>query len=79
MDWYLLKRKDIAAILLVVGIVAALFVVYVAIPNIEWSNSNRGFGPDWECTNPGYGKVCIKKSPENQAPVDQGVGPKSAP
>ena len=34
MDWYLLKRKDIAAILLVVGIVAALFVVYVAIPNI---------------------------------------------
>jgi hypothetical protein len=77
MSWYLLTRRDIAAILLLFGIVGALFFVYVAVPNVGWSNSNRGFGPNWECTNPGYGQsVCIKKLPANEAPVDRGVGDK---
>jgi len=62
MNWYLLKRKDIAAILFAVVIVGGLFVVYVAVPSLGWSNSNRGFDPSWECTNPGDGdSVCIKR------------------
>jgi hypothetical protein len=71
MNGFLLKRKDIAAILFAVAIVGGLFVVYVAVPSLGWSNSNRGFGPGWECTNPGDGEsICIKKPPANQAPAD---------
>jgi hypothetical protein len=63
MNWYLLTRRDIAAILLVIALLAVMLFVYVVFPNLNWSlNSNQGFGPGWECTNPGMGdSVCVKK------------------
>jgi hypothetical protein len=65
MNWYLLTRRDIAAILLVSALLAGMFFLYVVFPNLNWSSiSNQGFGPGWECSNPGMGdSVCIKKPP----------------
>ena len=58
----LLTRRDIAAILFVVAIVGGLLFVHVVVPNL--GRSNQGFGPDWDCTNPGEGNsICIKKPP----------------
>ncbi len=60
MNWYLLTRKDIAAILLMVVIAGGLLFIYVVVPGLF--NPNQNFGPGWECTNPGQGEsVCIKK------------------
>jgi len=59
---YLMTRKDIAAILLLVAVAGGWLFVHVAAPKLSLSNS--GFGPNWECTNPGEGEsVCIKKLP----------------
>jgi hypothetical protein len=62
MNWYFLRRGDIAAILLVITLLGAMFIVQVVFPNLGSPDSNQGFGPGWECTNPGMGNsVCIKK------------------
>jgi hypothetical protein len=61
MNWYFLRRGDIAAILLVITLLGAMFIVHVVFPNLGSPYSNQGFGPGWECTNPGMGNsVCIK-------------------
>jgi hypothetical protein len=62
MNWYLLTRRDIAAILLVIALLGGMLIVHVVFPNLGSPYSNQGFGPGWECTNPGMGdSVCIKK------------------
>jgi len=59
---YLMTRKDIAAILLLIAVAGGLLFVHVVAPKL--GSSNSGFGPNWECTNPGEGEsVCIKKLP----------------
>ena len=56
--WHALRRGDVAAIFLL-----AAFLIVAAVVSVEFLVfENRGFGPDWECSNPGYGgSVCVKK------------------
>jgi hypothetical protein len=55
--WHALQRGDV-----VIFLVAA-FLIVAAVVFFEFHVfENWGFGPDWECTNPGYGgPVCVKK------------------
>jgi hypothetical protein len=53
-----LQRSDIIAALFALVILAGLLVAATG-----WVTLNNGFGPDWDCTQPGSGDpVCIKKS-----------------
>jgi hypothetical protein len=62
MNWRLLTRRDIAAIVLAIAVVGAILIIQAQFPNLF--RSNRGFGPDWQCTNPGKGEpICVKKQP----------------
>lgn len=61
----LLKRSDIAAVLIGIGVIGAVIFAYVLYPSPP---RNWGFGPDWQCTYPGHGEpVCIKR-PTNNSP-----------
>lgn len=52
-----LRKNDILAALFILAILAAL--VFAAAGWVTWNN---GFGPGWDCANPGRGEaVCIKK------------------
>jgi hypothetical protein len=60
MHWRELKRGDIAAILLLIALLGGA-VAYAVFPD-RFPLKSSGFGPDWECKNPGHGDpVCIKK------------------
>jgi hypothetical protein len=62
MNWSLLTGRDIAAIILAAALLGAVLIASVEFPNLF--RSNGGFGPDWECTNPGHGEpICVKKNP----------------
>jgi len=51
------QRGDVRAIVLALSILGALLVT-----GAGWIKVNHGFGPDWDCVNPGSGgAVCTKK------------------
>jgi hypothetical protein len=65
MYWRLrtLPPRDIGGILLAIVLLAALALFFLLFPNLS-QQTNNGFGPEWDCTNPGQGgPVCIKKQP----------------
>jgi hypothetical protein len=65
MYWRLrtLTRRDISGILLAIVLLAALAFLFVVFPNLG-QQTNEGFGPEWDCTNPGQGgPICVKKQP----------------
>jgi hypothetical protein len=63
MNWRLWKRGDFAAVLFAAAILLGMLVFGARLHNANW-RSNSGFGPDWDCTNPGEGDaVCIKARP----------------
>jgi hypothetical protein len=64
--WHALERRDVMAILLLAVFLAAAAASYVGF------TGNGGFGPDWDCTNPGEGDaVCVKK-PASSIPAGGG-------
>jgi hypothetical protein len=67
MNWPYLTREEIAGILLLIVVLAGVFFAWVILPN-SGLMTNWGFGPEWECSNPGKGgPVCVKRlaKPEN--------------
>jgi len=63
--WHALRRGDVVIFL----VAAFLIVAVVAVEFLFFENQGlflvfqkQGFGPDWECSNPGYGgPICVKK------------------
>jgi len=56
---YNLQRGDILAALFALVILGGLLVAATG-----WVKLNKGFGPGWDCTQPGSGDpVCTKNSP----------------
>ncbi len=67
MNWPYLTRQDIAGILLLIVVLAGVFFAWVILPNAGLM-TKWGFGPEWECSNPGKGgPVCVQRraKPEN--------------
>ena len=63
MWWRTLRLGDIAAIVLAVVVIGGLVYQAVEFRGRGIGPSNWGFGPEWECTNPGKGEpVCLKKT-----------------
>jgi hypothetical protein len=61
MDWRLLSRGDIAAILVVVAIIVSALLVDSTGDLHVARFRNMGFGPEWTCTYPGSGEpVCVE-------------------
>ena len=50
MNWWMLKRGDVAGFLLAAVVVGVLLAGYVFFPNGFAPFSNWGFGPEWDCT-----------------------------
>ncbi len=48
---------------IVIGLVVfAVVAGVIALSWIPYRSPNAGFGPDWDCTNPGQGgPVCVKR------------------
>ena len=62
MNWRLWTRGDFIAILLVIAVLGAIFLVSVNDSSLGRTSHPR-FGPEWTCTYPGYGgPVCVKKT-----------------
>jgi hypothetical protein len=56
--WRAFQFGDVAAVLLLAAILAMMLVAFVDLPRLT---GNWGFGPDWECSNPGKGGfVCLE-------------------
>ncbi len=68
MPWRFIARRDLLAIVLGAVLIVVLAFVYVKVtPAVR--KANGGFGPEWECENPGRGDpICIKKPVESPAP-----------
>ena len=65
--WLFLQPGDLRAIVLVVAILlgAAVFAITLGMLPYNPFKSDFGLGPEWECSNPGYGDpVCIKRRPQ---------------
>jgi hypothetical protein len=65
MYWYVrtLSRLEIGSILLAIALLGALACFFIAFPNFG-RRTNDGFGPEWDCTNPGDGgAICVKNLP----------------
>jgi hypothetical protein len=60
-----LKRGDIVAILMALGLLGIYLVVYIGFPNLLSKSLPTGFGSDWSCDNlpgpTGPVQICIKK------------------
>ncbi len=58
-----MRPGDVRAIVLLVAILAALIFGVVEIRSpIIGKPTSWGFGPEWDCVNPGKGDpVCVKK------------------
>lgn len=54
----LLTFKEVVRISAATVLVVAIGAAMVAFGG-RWGNA--GFGPEWECMNPGQGPVCIKR------------------
>jgi hypothetical protein len=60
MRWRTLRFGDVTAVLLLAAILVMMLVAFVDLRGLTGS---WGFGPDWECSNPGKGgPVCLKKT-----------------
>jgi hypothetical protein len=67
MVWPYLTARDISGILIAVALIAAVIFASVASPLIR-TRTNYGFGPEWDCANPGKGQsVCIKHAPPSES------------
>lgn len=63
------RRGEIASIVVIAVIIAAVCFIWVKYPRMSWMVGTAGFGPDWDCTRPGQGDpVCIKKPPSPGTP-----------
>jgi hypothetical protein len=62
MIWSHLARRDIEGIFIAIFILGGVFLVWVMIPDMG-KKTNWGFGPDWECSNPGNGDPVRVKRP----------------
>jgi hypothetical protein len=50
--------REAAAIAAVIAVLAG----FLALTYLPFRSPNAGFGPDWDCTNPGPGGlVCVKR------------------
>lgn len=57
--------RTIAGVALLIFVLGGLLAVAVFVPNKVF---NYGFGPDWDCENPGQGgPVCVKHPPAPKA------------
>jgi len=65
------QSKDRKAILLAAALLAVLAIAWIKFGSSGGTlTNNNGFGPGWNCVNPGEGdSVCIKVNPDRQAPV----------
>jgi predicted membrane metal-binding protein len=58
MRWRAFRFGDVAAVLLLAAVLVMMLVAFVDLPGLT---GNWGFGPGWECSNPGKGgPVCLK-------------------
>jgi hypothetical protein len=70
MDWRLMTRKEIAAIVLLLGGIAVALIVFTEFPGTLWRNY-AGSRPGWDCTNVGGGEpVCFKHDPSKTQSVN---------
>jgi hypothetical protein len=56
--------REVVAIAAVVAVIAG----FLALTFLPYRSPNFGFGPDWDCSNPGKGEsICVKREapPEN--------------
>ena len=61
MNWPFLTRKDIAGIVVAIVVLGVAIFASVIGPQLA-RKTNYGFGPDWDCNNPGKGGLtCIKR------------------
>jgi hypothetical protein len=59
MNWPYLRRGDMAGILLMAVVLAALVFVLLFFP--QPLEQNFGFGPEWQCTRMGEGDpICVR-------------------
>jgi hypothetical protein len=66
MNWRRVPRREIAAMVLMAAFIVAILFVQARFSDPGRPNkSNSGFGPDWNCTNPGRGgePICIRVRP----------------
>jgi hypothetical protein len=62
--WVFLQfhAREVAVIALVVAVVTG----FLALTFLPYRSSNFGFGPEWDCSNPGKGEsVCVKRGADN--------------
>lgn len=65
--WILLRfhLREVAAIAAVITVVAG----FLALSFVAYRSPNFGFGPGWDCTNPGMGgPVCVKHETPSETP-----------
>jgi len=67
-NWPLLRRGDVAGIIFAVLLIAAALFLLVRFPQ-SVPGHNYGFGPEWDCTNPGSagGVSCVKRASDSSA------------
>jgi hypothetical protein len=62
--WPVFRRGDAAGIVLVAIVLILAAFALVAGPKLN-QKTNYGFGPDWDCVNPGKGGVTCIRQPAN--------------
>ena len=61
MNWPYLSLRDVGVILLLLALLGLLLFVSVVGAGVS-RKTNYGFGPEWDCSNPGRGALsCIKR------------------
>ncbi|WFP61877.1 MULTISPECIES: hypothetical protein [unclassified Mesorhizobium] len=70
MNWPYLRRGDVAGILLMAVVLAAIVFVLLFFP--QTGQQNFGFGPEWQCARMEKGDpICVRlvdKAPANLPP-----------
>ena len=57
--------REVAAIAAVVAVIAG----FLALTFLPYRSPNFGFGPDWDCSNPGKGEsICVKRETPPESP-----------
>lgn len=66
--WPFQTLRDLAGIALVVLIIMVAIFASVVGPSIK-ARLNYGFGPEWDCVNPGKGgPICVKHPTQTNNP-----------